>query len=519
MERVKIDLLRETYDAPAEPRKPLLFFGRTALIGAVFVLTVAGALTFKVAAGGGAGNPFPSFSFLSALTHLVGAGQRTLKGEDADRINILLMGIGGGTHDGPQLTDTIMLASYKPSTGQVAFMSIPRDMAVPIPGYGTRKINNANALGEATAPGSGPALAEAAVSNVFGVNVDYYVRVDFDGFAEFIDNIGGVDIYVDNAFTDSRYPILGKEDANCGSVETADPTTGGPGLQPVYDCRYETLVFAKGWAHMDGTTALKYVRSRHGSNGEASDFARSRRQQKVLLAVKEKVLSASTLLNPATLVQLQSTVQANIATDLQSWEILKLARIFQHFDTTKLVTRVLDDSPQSPLYATSLNGAYVLLPKNDDWQSVRDIATNVFDAPASSLANAPPPAPAQAPKPKFAKVEVQNGTTVTGLAFHFSQLLGGQGFNVVKIGNADQRRYDHTVLYDLTDGRQPDQLKALRTYLKADVAVSSGGWLVSGDVTPTEVALSPNDYEAKPTESGIDFLVILGQNSADLVKK
>ncbi len=512
MEHPKVDLLRDTYDAPAEPRKPVLFFGRAALIGLVFALSVAGALVFRVASGGG--NGF-SFSLLSGLTHLIGASQRTLKGEDQDRVNILLLGIGGGNHDGPELTDTIMLASYKPSTGQVALMSIPRDMAVPIPGYGTHKINAANAFGEAADPGSGPALAEATVSNVFGVPIDYYVRVDFSGFAAFIDDLGGVDIDVDRSFTDSQYPILGKEYADCGTVSATDPATGGTTQQPTYDCRYEVLHFTQGWTHMDGATALKYVRSRHGTNGEASDFARSRRQQKVLLAVRGKLLSASTLLNPAKLDQLRAALQNNISTDLRSWEILRMAGWFQHFDASKLVTRVLDDSPESPLYATSLDGAYVLLPKNDDWQALRNVALDVFDgAPKDAElagASASPPSP-------LAKVEVQNGTNVAGLALHVDQLLTGQGFDVVRIGNAPERSHARTVVYDLTDGRQPTELRSLSDYLKADVAVSAGGWLAGGDAAPNQVVPAVSDFAAKPTGAGVDFLVVLGQNSADLVR-
>src|SRR5690349_1069076 len=115
---------------------------------------------------------------------------------------------------------------------------------------------------------------------------------------------------------------------------------------------------------MDGETALTYVRSRHGSNGEGSDFARSRRQQKVILAVKDKVFSAGTILNPARIGRILETLDANLATNLSTWELLRLADTFKDFDQTKLKSYVLDSSESSPLYATSLNGAYVLLPRN-----------------------------------------------------------------------------------------------------------------------------------------------------------
>ncbi len=518
MEKPKVDLLRNTYDAPAMPKKPAVFFGRAALVVFVFAATTLSVLSYRVTLSGETSIGLPSFSLITSISHFLHAGDRTLKGEDRDRVNILLLGIGGEGHDGPQLTDTIMLASYKPSTKHVGILSIPRDFTVSIPGYGERKINAANALGEAERPGSGPALTAQVIKNVFGQNADYYIRVDFDGFAQFIDTLGGIDLFVDRAFSDNSYPISGREITNCGQTENVDSLTGEIISQAVYTCRFTMLSFKEGWTHMDGDLALKYVRSRHGSNGEASDFARSRRQQKVLLAVKDKFLSASTLLNPAKLNQLQETFHKNISTNLETVELLRLANILRNFDSAKIVNRVLDASPDSPLYATSLNGAYVLLPKNDDWQQLRDTAEHMFDATTiapSVTAIAPPPPPPSVP----VKLEIQNGTKITGLAMRFSQLLDSQGYKIVKVGNAEARGYDHTVIYDLTNGRAPEQLKNLQDYLNADVTLSAGGWLATGNIVPKEVSLSPQDYEAKPSHADIDFLVILGQNSANLVKK
>ena len=510
MEHPKIDLLRDEYQAPARPRKPILFFGRTVLIAIVFVTTVAGAFAYRAAAGGGTSGSFPTFSLLSTLSHLVGASTYKLKGQSDDRINLLLLGVGGDGHDGPQLSDTMILVSYQPSTDQVALLSIPRDLDVPIPGYGMHKINEANARGEAADPGSGPLLAAQTLQNVLGVNVDYYLRVDFNGFSQFIDDIGGIDVDVQNSFSDSQYPVLGQEDATCDDDDAA------PNATPNYDCRFETISFTAGMTHMDGATALEFVRSRHGDNGEASDFARSRRQQLVLLAVKQKMLSASTLLNPATLNQLRLTFQKNIDTNLQTQDLLTLANDLKNFDTSKLINRVLDDSPTSPVYATSLDGEYVLLPKNNDWQPVRDLYDNIFAAPdaTDALASA-----IVTPDDSPLKIEIQNGTDVSGLAFRFSQLLSAQGYDVTEVDNAAKRNYDQTIIYDFTNGAEPDKLNALRDYLKADVALSSGGWLVSGDVVPSQVFLSTNDYAVKPTDPKVDFLVILGQTSADLAEK
>jgi len=515
MDKIKIDLLRQKHNLEVPRRKPIPFFGRVMMIGLVVTATLGAAMSYQITSSGDAMG-FPGFSLFSTLRHLVQAGDRELQGEANDRVNFLLMGIGGEGHDGPQLTDTIIFASYKPSSGELGMLSLPRDMAVPIKDYGWRKVNHANAFGEMKEPGSGPMLASDVIGNVLDQDIQYYIRVDFNGFAKLIDDLGGIDVYVDRAFTDSQYPILGAEYAECGTYTeqtVLNEETGEVETQsfPVYNCRFEVLSFQEGWMHMDGSTALKYVRSRHGSNGEGSDFARSRRQQKVLLAVKDKVFSASTYLNPGRISSVLEAMRENIATNLSTWEILRLADEFKDFDQTKMKSYVLDSSESSPLYATSLNGAYVLLPKNDDWSAIRRIADDIFLGQASTLAAAP-----VEEKPTFVRVEVQNGTNITGLAFRTSQLLDQQGYDVVKVGNAPERDYAHTVIYDLTDGTHTDELKTLQDFLQADVTLSATGWLISDNVIPKEITLSPDD-SISTTEEDVDFLVILGENSANLV--
>lgn len=486
----------------------------------VFFAIVIGALSWNVASGTESGS-FPSLSPLSLIKQFVGSNERMLNGEKDDRVNILLLGVGGAGHEGPQLSDTMLLASIKPSTKEVGMISIPRDLNVPIPDYGWRKINHANAYGEADERGTGPSLAASVVEDTFDEPIHYYVRVDFNGFAKLIDDIGGVDIYVDRAFTDSEYPILGKEDAECGPTpEPAEPTinpdTGEeiPGVTPApdYSCRYEVLSFKEGWTHMDGDTALKYVRSRHGNNGEASDFARSRRQQKILLAVREQLLSASTVFNPARIGRILETLKEHIATNVELWEITRLANILKDWDPNTIKNHVLDTSDDSPLYATSMNGAYVLLPKNDDWGALQRLADNIF------LDDGAIPASDTPSKPKFVKVEIQNGTAVSGLAFRTSQILDKGGYQVTQVGNAKTRGFEHTVIYDLTNGKRPDDLAALKDLLQADVTLSATGWIASGDVIPNSLHLTPEDMEKMATDSSVDFLVILGQNAENLVR-
>ncbi len=521
MEKVKIDLLRKKYQLDASKRRPFVVFGRVLLTLAIFVSVAGASLSYNVGASSD-NNGFPRFSLFSTIRHLIGAGDRQLKGEEDDRINFLLLGIGGEGHDGPQLTDTIIFASYQPSTEKIGMLSIPRDMAVPIPDEGWRKVNHANYFGEKKEPGLGPVLASEVIGDTIDQEIHYYLRVDFNGFAKLIDDVGGIDVYVDRSFTDDAYPVLGKEYAECGTTTDVEVMLDGNEGEatvetitvPTYGCRFESLAFQEGWIHLDGDTALKFVRSRHGTNGEGSDFARSRRQQKVIVAVKEEIMSAGTLLNPARLSRMLETLQGNIATNLTTWELLQLANKWKDIDTTAIVNRVLDASESSPLYATSLNGAYVLLPKNDDWGPVHAMAAGLFDEIATDDTVA-----TIEEKPKFVRVEVQNGTTITGLAFRTSQLLETQGYEVTTIGNATNRSYEHTVIYDLTEGSKPDELQALRDYLEAEVTMSATGWLISSDVVPKEISVSSEEYKSLATEKNIDFLVILGESSASVAAR
>jgi LCP family protein required for cell wall assembly len=557
MEKPQIDFLKEKHHLRASRRSPVLFFGRTLAIIVIIAATAGTVFSYQVDSTSDSTGSFPNISFISTLKHFVSSDERKLRGEENDRVNLLLMGIGGEGHDGPQLSDTIIFTSYRPSDGSLAMMSLPRDMTVPIPGYGYRKVNHANAYGEMNEPGAGPTLASQVIGDVLDEEINYYVRVDFDGFAEFIDAIGGVDVYVDQSFSDYNYPTPGKEYDTCGFVEpaaetaqpettittnpgteitvqqtpestaTAEPITTQqppeettveqpkPVLGPDYSCRYETLTFQEGWTHLDGITALKFSRSRHGNNGEGSDFARSKRQQKIILAAKDKILSASTILNPSRITKMMETLKANVATNLDVWEILRLAKELKDMNSSEITHHVIDASESSPLYATVVNGAYVLIPKNDDWSELQNITENIF-TPDEDLTKSFVEASEE--KPRFIRVEIQNGTNVSGLAFKTSQLLDGQGFEVVKVGNAASRGYEHTVIYDLTNGQHTEELKALRDYLQADVTLSATGWMVSGNIVPKELTFSSNDYENLATQNDLDFLIILGENASSLAK-
>lgn len=468
MRQLKVNLLsgeRHMPLAEGTGRKPVSFFLSTLLITLIFAGSFGfGRLTrSEVAAFAMEG--LEGIPLLGQMKHLISSPDRALAGEKDDRINILLLGMGGEGHEGPNLTDTIMVASVKPSTSQVALLSIPRDLIVPVGGSGWQKINSVNAFAEIKNPGRGGDAARLTLEGLLGLNIPYYVRVDFDGFREVVDAVGGVDIYVERTFTDYTYPT-----ANYGVTAVS----------------YKT-----GWQNMDGDTALKYARSRHGNNGEGGDFSRAKRQQKVINALKDKVLAAKTYRSPSSIANMLAALSGNVTTNLQLGELLRLARMAQD-DKLAVSHKVLDNSPSSPLMDGTYGGAYVLVPKNDDWGGLRRLATDIFTEATPEKAAAEPKPDAKLLAEGKIKVEIRNGSGKTGQARIAATDITSAGFEVVKIGNADSFAYAKTMIYDLTKGEKPSALAKLKKTMAGAEATSR----------------VPNAVDTQDIKA--DFLVILG---------
>ncbi len=418
MDRIKIDLLRAKYDLGTPEKRGVFLFTRIFLAMTIVVAVAGVAFSYGSSSTDGG-----TVGFLSSLARLVGSGDKLLRGEADDRINFLILGVGGAGHEGAELADTIIFSSFRPSTNQVGMISIPRDLFVPVPGYeGWRKVNSVNAYAEAKQDGQGGPATADVLGDVFAQEIQYYVKIDFRGFESFIDELGGVNVYVDRAFTDGQYPILGMEEADCGTSVTVEGEDGEEITVPSYSCRYEVLQFEEGWQHMDGATALKFARSRKGSNGEGSDFARAARQQKILLAVKGELLSGATLLNPGRIAKLFETVKSNINTNLTIGELIRLATFLPQIDDKTITHHVLNDP--SLVSEQSLNGVYALLPANNDWHPIQQLTANIFNADAANLALG---SPEETPR-QYAKIEIQNGTSVVGLGSQTSAFLVSQGF-------------------------------------------------------------------------------------------
>lgn len=495
----RVDFLQKKYDIPTERevrsrvsrtgRYLAAFFAVTALVGIFFSYRIA-QITHGDEKDVGGLSFFSTFS--SSLSRLVTSGDKTLTGEDSDRVNFLLLGIGGAGHDGAQLSDTMMFGSFKPSTNELGMLSIPRDLYVNIPGHGSSKINAANAYGEESGAGKGLDLATTVVSDILDQPIHYTIRVDFSGFSSVIDQLGGVDVCVDTAFTDNQYPEY-----------EGSPT-------------YKVVTFTAGCQHMDGETALEYARSRHGDSGEGTDFARAARQQKIILAVKDRALSLGVLLNPGKVTRILNTIQSHIATNMSFWEMMKVAKYAPDIVTDNIALKVLDTAPGSPLYSTTIlpGPGYIVLPRHDDWSDLHTIAENIFtvgDAPSAT------PTVATTPTTPPVSIEIQNGTGVSGLAYLTAQRLEGSNFDVVKIGNAVDKTVAKTTIYDLTLGHKADELSALKEFLGADVVMASEGWVYDNSVVPTDLTAGETPGTSLVTANEkVDFLVIVGEDAASL---
>ncbi|MDP2736952.1 MAG: LCP family protein [bacterium] len=443
----------------------------------IFFLAVYIIFSFS-GSGDKSSNWFYNLPIISQIKHLVESADTKLKGEDDDRINILLLGIGGKNHDGGLLTDTIMLASLKPSENKLSLLSIPRDLAVPIEGLGWRKINSVNAYAEMQTPGSGGLAISQTVSDIFQIPVDYYLTVDFAGFVKIIDDLGGIEVNVENTFDDYKYPILGSEDAD-------------------WEERWEHLHVEKGGQIMDGSLALKYVRSRYAYGIEGSDFARSRRQQKILEAVKEKVLSLNILFKPTMISKIISDINENYSSNLKIWEMVKLWGMAKDIKSENITTRVLDNSPSGLLVdVIGEDGAYLLSPRSGDFSEIKYLVNNIFtDAPATDKEKV---------KEERATIEVRNGTWINGLASQAALDLERYGFNIIRVGNTSQQNFEKSVIYDLTYGAKIQALTILKNKTNANVALGMPQWLID-DLTK-EIAGETNPIQP-------DFILILGQDA------
>ena len=262
--------------------------------------------------------------------------------------NLLFLGYGGVGHDGSLLTDSMIIVHVDTNTGKAALISVPRDLWIP----GNRKINSEGST-------NGFQNVGPLIQSVTGQHIDYFVSVDFGGFTKIIDDLGGVTIQVPQTFDDPYYPITGQENNTCGftpdQVNALKAKYSGTVLEEQFPCRFEHLHFDKGPATLDGTTALKFVRSRHGD----SDFGRSLRQFAVLIGIENKLISDKSV---GKLDDTINTLSNIVRTDLNAGTIKSLLTVFG--DPSKYTITQIQLTTTNVLIETkSSDGQDILVPK------------------------------------------------------------------------------------------------------------------------------------------------------------
>lgn len=361
-----------------------LFFVILLLIaGAVFFFK-AGSILNKISTG--------KDGFLKGLVKTLPGSKNELQGEEAGRINILLLAMRGeNVPGGGLLADTIMVLSIHPSMkegdpAKASLVSIPRDLYVTDPGTSSQsKINAVYAYGEEREHGKGGMEdMEKVVGDVTGLNIPYAVVINFQGFIDLVNALDGVAVHLDEPFSEAeqfREPHIC--DANIYTVPTKPPqyeykyytrTEGTRYISAAYLLCYNkaeecggVFELPAGDNTLDGYKALCFARARYQTN----DFERAKRQQKVIQALKEKALSLGTLTDFSKINGILDSLGDNVRTNLEVWEMKELLSVYQKNPNPVLTQKVLDNSEAGLLYdQESKETGYILRARGDNYDQI-----------------------------------------------------------------------------------------------------------------------------------------------------
>ena len=324
-------------------------------------------------------------------------------------VNVLIMGIDARSPDvRAPLTDTMILFTIDPVSNTAGMISIPRDLWVKIPGSEYGKINTAYSIGESfQLPGGGPGLAVRTVEDLLGVPIQYYAQINFEAFVSFIDNIDGVKVTIperiqlDIVNTDRSYWL--------------DPGT----------------------YTLPGDLALAYVRNRSTSGG---DFDRAQRQQQVIMAIRDRVLSFNmmpTLIAKAP--QLYADLSSGIRTNLTLDQALSLAQKALSIPRDQILSRAINGSYVN--FGTSPDGLSMLRPIPD---KIRELRDEVFGGVSAVNAEQNLETILQE---EGASISVRNASSQEGLAAKTAEYLRAKGLNVVEETNAAYQTYSTITFY------------------------------------------------------------------------
>jgi len=356
-----------------------------------------------------------------------------------ERINILLFGYGGPGHDGPYLTDSMLLVSIRGASKEAVVITLPRDLWVKVPAlpngrFMMTKFNEAFAIGidrknfpnvrdDWKTPTGGGDLAAATAADVTGLRIDYWVGVDFKAFEDLVNALDGIDITVPEVLDDPFFPL--------------GETTG-----------YMRIHFNAGPQRMNGERALQYARSRETT----SDFDRSRRQQLMLIAIRRRVLSVNAI---PRMFSVLAALQDNVRTNLRIPEMRQLAELADQFKETD-IRRLSIDNTNLVRDTVSPEGLYILVPRDPTYETLH-----------RTLAMAlPDPAPLQDRIP----IRVQDGTLRYALWPHppahvVADILQSVGWNASEGPSLTARQLAVTEIRDATGGTAPATLSWLQAFL------------------------------------------------------
>jgi LCP family protein required for cell wall assembly len=371
---------------------------------------------------------------------------------DPRRFTLLLLGIDqrtGVQEDEPAFrTDTIMVINVDPVRMRAGVLSIPRDLWVSIPGYSEQRINTANFLGDSQSyPGGGPALAAATIEQNLGIDIDKYVRINFDVFTSVVNLVApnGVEICVQETIDDPTYP-----DAGFGFIH---------------------VHFDPGCQRLDAEKLLQYARTRHTDGG---DFDRARRQQEVIRALMSEVLSAGGISNfVGQAAALWEELSTSITTDMSLEEMLSLANLAQQIDMDTVAFNTIDNMAVN--FATTSSGDQVLIP---NYNAIRALIQDTFNPP-EPLAEGDLRQRATA---ENARIVLYNNTDIAGLARTTQEWMISQGVTIESVGNMPEPNNMDTTIRLYTDKTYAAQYLASLLGIPNDRIQRSNDGLTSADI-------------------------------------
>lgn len=378
--------------------------------------------------------------------------------EGDSRVNVLLVGIGGPGHDGPDLTDTIIIASIDTINNKVDLLSIPRDLWVQSSSGGTSKINAIYPFAKQASTSTkltdkerdGLKALDKKITQVTGVTIHYNALVDFGAFKDAVNAVGGVTVNVPDTLYD---PTIAWENHN------------------------NPIIAAKGPQSFDGAKALLYAKSRETS----SDFARGERQRLLLVALKDKVLSLGTYSNPVKVSSLLNSLGSNVYTDFDLTSVRCLYKQISQIPSSNIKSLDMVKPPNSLLTTGPNNGQSTVFPR-----------AGLFDYTAIQLFVGGTLRDSELAK-ENANVMILNGTNVAGVATKESDLLKTKGYTVGTVTDAPSKNYQQTILVDLRNGVD----KYTKHYLENRLGVKATSKLPDSSINP----------------GSADFVIILGSDA------